>query len=192
MNNNLTFNLRRRIMFIVLVAIVLISSSIAFAFWDQTTVIFDGNEINLGEGARLEVSHTVNPTQTLVPYGSFKGENDIDEYIYSYIVTFNKEGRLNIEIDEESIIIGEGNHPFNDLIHIQIYTEEVPNHQNRVLNYMREFTDFDEDKEIFTLEVFVRVFVLGPNNPTDYLEAYQILMRSKITFDLNFNVLEIE
>ena len=192
MNYSFVFNIRKRIVFILIVVVLLVGSSIAFAFWDQTQVVFDDNQINLGEGAFLEVSKTVNPTQTLVPYGSFKGANDIDEYTYSYIVTFNKEGRLRVLIDEESILIGDGDHAFNDLVHIQVYIEDVPLNQEKYLEITTDFIHYNEIDEVYYVEVFVRVFVLGPSDSSHYLSAYQTLMRNVITFSVQFNALEIE
>ena len=186
------FSIQKRIVFIVLVAFLLVSSSIAFAFWDQTSATFEENQVTLGEGAVLEVTKTVNPTETLVPYGSFKGSNDIDEYTFSYYVRFNKEGRLQVRVLEDSIRIGDGDHAFNELVHIQVYINDKPLDLENDFELITTFTDFNTETELYELEVFVRVFVKGPSSPEDYLDAYQIVAKNVITFSVQFNALEIE
>ena len=192
MNGKSVNRIRKRLVIILILGFVFISSSIAFAFWDQTAVSIDENEILLGEGAILEISETVNPTQNLVPFGSFKGTNDIDEYTFSYIVRFNKEGRLHVRVDESSIRIGDGNHPFNDLVQVQVYVLETPQDFARNLEIISPFIQRDESGNYYQIEVFIRVFVLGPSDPSEYLSAYQTVARSKITFSVQFNALEIE
>lgn len=176
---------------LLLVATISLGTALAFAFWDQTQETVDTHEITLGEAAFLRVEKTIDSDNILVPYGSFLGRDEVDEYFFSYRALFNKEGRLHVTIDETSIIIGDGFHDFNDLIKISInieddFDETLSN--NLITPFLVENTIDDS----YYIDVYFRLIVTSPSDPEDYLDAYLALKGQPVSFTIVFQALEIE
>jgi hypothetical protein len=180
------------ILTVLLLLFVLLGTSVAYSFWDLTTIIVDDSTIVLGEGARLEITQTVNPEQRMVPYGAFKGPNEIDSYTYDYNVVFNKEGRLSVTINPNSIQVGNSENPFKDLVVVQIYVKENTYETARNLSLVTEFITPETSLDLYHITVHVKVFVTKPSNPSDYEAAYLSLIGQSISFTLTFEALQIE
>lgn len=180
----------RRATILVLLFLFINITWMAYSYWSAVTVDYDDIEIPLGEQAVIKVSPTINPNYRLVPYGSFKGEGEIDEYIFNYFVTFNKTGYLKVIIPEDSIVIGNGEHRFNSLATIQISYGSTLDYNNRELELITNFENWNEEKKQFEMEILIRVFVVAPTNINDYEEAYLALKSQSIKFDVIFEALE--
>ena len=166
---------------ILVVFLLFATTSIGFAVWDNTDTTFD-DTIIIGDGASLVVVPiTERPSDVYwVPLGAFRGKNDIDHYLYEFNVVFNKEGRLNVAL--QNSLLGED--PF-DLLDAKIYlsledleaAEEVLS-----IDLVEEGPYFDEEEGVFNLKVYVKVFFNEPESE----EVYDMIRNNEVSFEIHF------
>ncbi|MFH5882608.1 hypothetical protein [Liberiplasma polymorphum] len=182
---------KKRIPILMLLILMLIGSRVAFAFWDNTTQVINDNEIVLGEGAILTVNKQVTSPKILVPKGNFKGINEVDEIIISYHVYFNKEGILKVTVDKDSISIGDGEHPFNDIVILQISSISTFENEEAHLEEITPFSLQRNEDGRYEVTIYFRVFLTKLANQEDYQIAYDLLKGQTISFDIVFEALPI-
>ena len=168
---------RRRLIFLALIGFVTIGTTTAYAVWDQQIRTTDPI-IDIGVGAVLMVSETLSPEvgKTLIPYGAFKGIDDIDEIVYTYTVRFNKIGKLTVNV--ASIVIGE-DVDASESFEIALYGEVPPTEATTTYSIAMIPA---EDAEFAIALVTVRIRMIPPAN----WEEYQAIQRQTVTLHLEF------
>jgi len=163
---------------IILLIFSLLATNVAFTYWDATTTNPDDPLIDIGVGAVLLVSQTVNPGDgiTLVPLGAFRGKNDVSEVVYTYQVSLNKEGLLRVSAKNIRIDGVENPH---GLIVIDIYEEE-PNETPKSI--YEKMMNISGDDDLSRTTIRVRITLLLPENEEQYLAV----KGRSITFTLEF------
>lgn len=181
---------KKKKVFILILVLALINITVfTYVVWGGGSNDFT-TEIPLGERAIISVSPTLSPRDKLVPLGSFTSNGEIDEYTFSYQVTFNKEGYLSIVINEADIMIGDGNNRFDSLVVVQVFINENPYQMERNLELVIPFTNWNSELQKYVIEVSIRVFVKAPDLASDYLDAYQTLRGSSISFTATFEAIK--
>lgn len=156
-----------RLEFFVIVCLFLaFSSGIAFAYWDAV-IREDDPIIDIGVGTVILVNETLQPSNELrlVPYGAFKGPNDIDHIQYEYVVKLNKIGQLTVT--SKNIMVNGIENPYG-LIRVDIFTDEPNEEIQPSLNVV--FED-DPDSELYIVTIRVRVSLATPQNEEQYLSV---------------------
>jgi len=168
---------RRRLIFLALIGFVTIGTTAAYAVWDQQTQTTDPI-IDIGVGAVLMVSETLSPDpgKTLIPYGAFKGIDDVDEIVYTYTVRFNKVGKLTVHV--ASIVIGE-DIDASASFEISLYGEEEPT--EAATSYSIAMIPSEEEDFAIAL-ITVRIRMIPPAN----WEEYQAIQSQTVTLHLEF------
>jgi hypothetical protein len=163
---------------IILLIFSLVATNVAFTYWDSTTTNPDDPIIDIGVGAVLLVSQTVNPGEgiTLVPVGAFRGINDVNEVIYTYHVSLNKQGLL--RVSAKNILVDGLENPYG-LIQIDIYEDE-PNTTPQSIYEIAMNTLGEDDLSRVTIRV--RLTLSMPENE----EQYMAVKGRSITFTLEF------
>jgi hypothetical protein len=182
--------MKRRVIILVLLFLIVNITWAAYSFWGTIDVVYDDVEIPLGENAVISVSPTINPVKKMVPYGSFKGNDEIDEYVFNYDVTFNKTGLLRVTVPESSIKVGDGFHNFNSLAVVQIFMGEIPTDHTRRLILTSEFQNWNDTTQQYVMKVSIRVIIVAPSEVEDYDDAYHSLKGQPIRFNVIFEALE--
>ena len=110
---------KRRLILAVLL-LMSISSGVAYSIWNLKQAEVTDPVIEIGVGTVLTVSDTVQPEPgtTIVPYGAFRGDRDVDEYVFTYQVRLNKPGKL--VVDLLSVMIG-GLPDVSGIIDVSLY-----------------------------------------------------------------------
>jgi hypothetical protein len=152
--------------FIIAFLFLAFSSGIAYAYWDAV-IREDDPIIDIGVGTIILVSETLQPSNELklVPVGAFRGSNDVNEVLYRYAVTLNKEGQLTVTV--KNILVNGVTNPFG-LIHVDVYLEQPNDIPQSSLNIV--FED-DPNSELFRATVLVRVTLSLPENEEQYLSV---------------------
>jgi len=98
--------MKRKRLVAALLLLLIFGTTTAYAYWDRTQVTTPSNTIQLGVGATLEVTETIggSGSENLIPYGAFRGENEVYEVVFAYDIELNKAGKVailakNITID---------------------------------------------------------------------------------------------
>lgn len=168
--------------FIIAFLFLAFSSGVAYAYWDAV-IREDDPIIDIGVGTVILVDETLQPNGDLklVPYGAFKGPNDINEVLYSYAVTLNKEGQLTVTV--KNILVNGLENP-HGLVNVDIYLDEPNEIPQPSLNLL--FED-DPNSVLFRATVLVRVTVSLPENE----EQYVTIRNGTIEFTLEFKAEEL-
>jgi len=168
----------RRWFLMFLLLAVSAGSGVAYSFWDRQALEVDDPLIEIGVGTELTVSETWNPEPgtTLVPYGAFLGEHDIDEFFFTYFVRLNKSGSLTVSL--ASVVIN-GMEDASNVVQIAIYGESEPLESVSVYS-----VDMIPATESGFYEATIRVRVRL--NPDASREAYLAIQGGSIAMNLQF------
>lgn len=172
---------------ILIVVLLLATTTIGFALWDNTDSSFD-DTINLGEGANLIVYPLTTQSEDtrLVPLGAFKGNGDIDYLLYTFTVVFNKEGLIVIRL--ENALINELE-PF-DLLDAQIALDEseLSNASNTFELLLDETSPYYISEEAFyQFPVYIKVFFKTPET----FEHALSIQQANVGFEIHFEAINI-
>jgi hypothetical protein len=166
-----------------------ITSSIAFAVWDNASDN-DDNIIIIGDGANLDVVKTLRAPsngERLIPMNAFKGSNDVYYYQYEYDIIFNKDGSLVINIIDimtDSDLENLSEH-FNFFISLD-ETDFYSNQDTLTIMLTEGNAYYNEVLEVFNFKVFITVTM----NEPDSLSAKEALANQALNFSVHFQALQ--
>jgi len=157
--------MKKRLLAVLLVAIVFVGSGFAFSYWDNLTVS-QSETITLGEGTSLTVSAqaTVPAGKYLVPSGTVMKADDLDSIALTYNVVLDQTlaTALDLSVTSSNVLIG-GSSTYASLVNISITPQPTTVNDSNVL-------------------VTVTVTLSEPADQT----AYDAIVNQAITFDLTF------
>lgn len=173
--------MKRKTLVAVLVLLLFFGTTTAYAYWDRTQVTTPENNITIGVGTTLEVTETIGGTgeENLVPYGTFRGENDVYEVMFFYNIELNKQGMVHILAKD---ILIDGTNEYSDLIIIDIYKtapNAVPTSEYTLTPTL--------NSDVYEDSVFVKVMLSMPQNETEY----NAVAGKEISFTLEFSAQEL-
>lgn len=173
--------MKRKTLVAVLILLLFFGTTTAYAYWDRTQVTTPENNITIGVGATLEVEQTLggNGCKNLVPYGTFRGENDVYEMIFAYNIELNKQGIVNIVVKD---ILIDGMNDFSHLTIFDIY-KTTPN-AVPTSEYTLTLT---QNSGVYKGSVFIKVMLAMPANETEY----DAVAGKQISFTLEFSAEEL-
>lgn len=155
----------KRIIALVIIAILFSGTGFAFAYWDDFTKE-ETATLNIGYGVALivEAEATVPEGKILVPPGESVRVNDIEEVVLTYIAKTDQEimDGLYLLITVDNILIGSQS-TYSDLVNINI--EQSSNTVNN-------------SDVLVTITITI-------NEPSSY-EIYSQIMNQNISFQLTF------
>jgi len=162
----------KKFLILVFGLVVLASSSIAYAWWDN--LYFENPEndvVQLGEGLELVVLPvTINPLTSgnLIPESAILTQNSTYaiELHYTVRLDYNVQEALNLSVTVSDIKVNEVVNPFN-LIYVEV------SHNPNIFN----------DDVLVALTVRINDDNLQEEN---YNDAYLALVNKSITFNVNF------
>ncbi|MFU8787163.1 MAG: hypothetical protein ACNA7U_07910 [Candidatus Izemoplasmataceae bacterium] len=166
-----------------------ITSSIAFAVWDNASDN-DDNIIIIGDGANLDVVKVLRAPsngERLIPMNAFKGSNDVYYYQYEYDIIFNKDGSLVINIIDimtDSDLENLSEH-FNFFISLD-ETDFYSNQDTLTIMLTEGNAYYNEVLEVFNFKVFITVTM----NEPDSLSAKEALANQALNFSVHFQALQ--
>ncbi|MFH5882606.1 hypothetical protein [Liberiplasma polymorphum] len=166
-----------------------ITSSIAFAVWDNASDN-DDNIIIIGDGANLDVVKVLRAPsngERLIPMKAFKGSNDVYYYQYEYDIIFNKDGSLVINIIDimtDSELENLSEH-FNFFISLD-ETDFYSNQDTLTIMLTEGNAYYNEVLEVFNFKVFITVTM----NEPDSLSAKEALANQALNFSVHFQALQ--
>ena len=180
------FAVTRTRVLMLLLFLLFAGSSIGFAIWDNTDTTFDDNIIIIGDYAELSVVKvTENPGNDLrlVPFGAFKGQGDIDHFIYEYVVLFNQEGILEISAIDVRIngAVGLANLVrFSYALHHGAEFLEADQFSID-LSYDNEY--YNEELNVFIVPIYVKMYLVNNESIDSYIS---LLENATITYEMTF------
>jgi len=180
----------KKIIALVVLAVLLVGSSVAaFAYWDTLQQETD-NTFNIGTGVVLEVDGVVKDDRALVPAGSFYAAYAAD-YTTQYVITYTfsleeqlKTGmKANLEIDLTNFVVGTYAEGFNNVDSVfTIACNGLVETANGQWTIVDAFTALDNEVTVtFTFSL------ASTPNPT-FAAAYDQVRNQVPTFDLSFLV----
>jgi hypothetical protein len=140
----------------------------------------------IGNQRQLLVNQVIAPSQQLIPKGLVLEENEINEYIFEFLPVFEDAATLTIQVVDASRKIGDINNPFNDLLMIQLYNQEEPNHSDNIDQIDVDLI-LDAKLEQFTNIVYVKIFLGVPLQGQEQ-DAYEAISGKKVSFSLLFQI----
>jgi len=140
----------------------------------------------IGNQRQLLVNQVIAPSQQLIPKGLVLEENEINEYIFEFLPVFEDAATLTIQVVDASRKIGDINNPFNDLLMIQLYNQEEPNHSDNIDQIDVDLI-LDAKLEQFTNIVYVKIFLGFPLQGQEQ-DAYEAISGKKVSFSLLFQI----
>ncbi len=172
----------KRLLVLILLGFVSINFGIGYSLWDKANQVVDDPIIDIGVGAVIQVSETLNPgpNQKLIPYGAFKGANDIEEFIYTYTVRLNKDGMLTAKINR--LLVGE------DATLTHMFTVTVIDENRQVEGENQLTTSFQKEAEA-EYHTAVITFRIRLNHPTTQAE-YLAIQGKRINLTFTFTASE--
>lgn len=157
--------MKKRLLALVLVAIVLVGTGFAFSYWDNLQVQ-QSETITVGEGTNLTVSAVATAPigKVLVPAGTVMKENDVDSIELTYNVVLDKTAlsALALDVTYDNVEVG-GETTYANLVNISISPETTSVNDSNVL-------------------ITVTITLDEPDNATEY----EGVANAAITFDLTF------
>jgi hypothetical protein len=169
---------KRRWLIAFLMVFMTTGSGVAYSLWNRQFIDIEDPTIDIGVGTVIEVSETLNPPPgtKLIPYGAFKGANDIDEYTFVYTVRLNKIGRLVVTVN--SVTVGGEANPYN-IIEVGVGSEN-----NLLLNepVYRITFEPEEGTEFYVATIYVTVRLSQNATFDQYLEIQGKSISLKIEF----------
>ncbi|MDY0278056.1 MAG: hypothetical protein RBQ97_08225 [Acholeplasma sp.] len=167
----------------VIIVILLLAIVVLFALFKKNILKSDEyNEITVGEETIINVTPSDHTSLNLVPKGTLLGKNETDEIILTYLVSYNKSGRISVDI--ENITIGDGDNNFNDLIVVQVFTNNPPSDYAPILGFYKD-VDIEQEK---SFAISFRILISEPLNENDYDAATNVLKNNKISFHSIFKI----
>ena len=164
------------------------STSIGFAIWDDTDQTFD-DTILIGDGANLVVvpiTESPDEDARLVPLGAFRGANDMDHYLYSFEIVFNKEGRLRVSL--ENSLIGEGNSFELFDAHIYYDETEIESAGNvLIIDFYEDGAFYNAEEDVFKTTIYVKIYFNSPENT----ETYELIRNNEVSFEVHFEAIDL-
>lgn len=156
----------KKIIAAILIALMLASTTLAFAWWDELTQTEAESNLIIGQGLVLNVEAVAETPEgkVLVPYGYALGLNDVETIELTYSLTLDQEAvvDLDLNITVSDILIG-GSTTNSELINFDITQSSYTINTN-------------------TVDVTVTISVTNPDTYETYLE----IMNQEITFTLTF------
>lgn len=155
----------KRLMVVLILMLMVASSTIAFAWWDNLSQT-DDQTILIGQGVTLEVDTvvTVPEGKVLVPKGIVMKVGDVDliELTYNVKLDYEVIENLDLSVIAKNILIGESDKN-SDLVDIDIVLSQ---------------------DQVNSEDVLVKVYISldMPESEAQYKE----IINQKITFTLNF------
>lgn len=133
----------RKIIVVVLIAILLAGTSVAYAWWDNQSQTHT-ETIQIGEGVTLTVNAVVTTPENkvLVPLGVTLKENDVNQIDLSYNVKLDStiQNDLNLIVESSNVFIG-GLADHADLVNIEIsQASETINGSDVLVNVVMTLT----------------------------------------------------
>ena len=161
--------MKKRLLAVLLVAIVFVGSGVAFSYWDNLQQT-QNETINIGEGVSLTVSAnaTAPAGKFLVPSGAIVKANDVTsvELTYDVVLDQTLASALNLSVSSSNVLIG-GDATYANLVGISISPTSTTVNDTNVL-------------------VTITVTLSEPADVT----AYNAVINQPITFDLTFTATE--
>jgi hypothetical protein len=140
----------------------------------------------IGNQRQLLVNQVIAPSQQLIPKGLALEENEINEFIFEFLPVFEDAATLTIQVVDASRKIGDINNPFNDLLMIQLYNQEEPNHSDNIDQIDVDLI-LDAKLEQFTNIVYVKIFLGVPLQGQEQ-DSYEAISGKKVSFSLLFQI----
>ncbi len=155
----------KRLMVVLILMLMVASSTIAFAWWDNLSQT-DDQTLLIGQGVTLEVDTvvTVPEGKVLVPKGIVMKVGDVDliELTYNVKLDYEVIENLDLSVTAKNILIGESDKN-SDLVDIDIVLSQ---------------------DQVNSEDVLVKVYI-SLNMPESEAQ-YKEIINQKITFTLNF------
>ncbi len=155
----------KRLMVVLILMLMVASSTIAFAWWDNLSQT-DDQTLLIGQGVTLEVDTvvTVPEGKVLVPKGIVTKVGDVDliELTYNVKLDYEVIENLDLSVTAKNILIGESDKN-SDLVDIDIVLSQ---------------------DQVNSEDVLVKVYI-SLNMPESEAQ-YKEIINQKITFTLNF------
>ena len=180
----------KKIIALVVLAVLLIGSSVvAFAWWD-TLQQNTSNTFNVGTGVVLQIDGHIQDDRALVPAGSFYADYQADyttEYVLTYTLSLEeqlKSGmKANLEIDLKNFVLGSYNKGFNAVDSVvSIDVNGLVETANGQWTIVDAFTSTDN-----TVTVSFTFSLANTPNPA-FASAYDLVRNQVPTFNLEFLV----
>jgi len=164
------------------------SSSIGFAIWEETSPLNDDQRIIIGEGTSFEVIRISDPPEEnmrLVPLGAFLGHDEIDYYSYHYEVAINKNAQLSVYA--QNIEIGNTSDLSDLVVFEYALNEDFINATLQPLQVNIGDSYYDDTEELYLINVYIKVILQEPTNQAQYLA----MAKKPLVFELVFEINEL-